>query len=296
MSTFRYSNNVMVPLIGNRKNLIVFTLVVLALGFAACSDDDGFRDDPRSSDATGNSVQKDGPPGANPSDDFEPEPGQLPGRMHGNRTHGIWPQVWSQHAPSIQSWEYKVNCSPAASHAEHCFLSDLTSVKVTTPSGELIELEKDFNTNGFSGEVTRRWVLYGPKSGDLPEKGDYVFSYSRGSELMYEQVVSYDSGVISYPTGIEWKRSAKDIVVNWNPPPEASEEMHYKALIWQAEDTPEVFISDVFDWDADTAVLKDVPMIVGGKYSLNVAIYFDDGYAYSEYVVFEWPESADSGY
>ncbi len=295
MSNFRLSNNIMVTLISNRTNLIVFMLVVLILGFSGCNDDEGFRDDPRSTD-TGGGVQKDRPPGANSSDDFEPEPGQLPGRMHGNRTYGIWPQVWSQHAPSIKSWEYKVNCDLAESHTDHCFLSDLTSVRVTTPSGELIELEKDFNTNGFSGEVTRRWVLYGPESGDLPEKGDYVFSYSRGSELMYEQIVSYDSGVISYPTGIEWKRSAKDIVVNWNPPPEASEEMHYKALIWQADDTPEVFISDVFDWDADTAVLKDVPMIVGGKYSLNVAIYFDDGYAYSEYVIFEWPESEDSGY
>jgi hypothetical protein len=32
-------------------------------------------------------------------------------------------------------------------------------------------------------------------------------------------------------------------------------------------------------------------MLVGGKYSLNVAIFFDDGYAYSEYIIFEWPES-----
>lgn len=31
-------------------------------------------------------------------------------------------------------------------------------------------------------------------------------------------------------------------------------------------------------------------MLVGGKYSLNVAIFFDDGYAYSEYIIFEWPE------
>jgi len=62
--------------------------------------------------------------------------------MHGDRTHGIWPQVWSQHAPSIQSWEYKVNCGDASSHEQACFLSDLTSVVVTTPAGELIELEK----------------------------------------------------------------------------------------------------------------------------------------------------------
>lgn len=41
--------------------------------------------------------------------------------------------------------------------------------------------------------------------------------------------------------------------------------------------------------DADTAVLHDVPMIEGGRYSLNLALFFDDGYAYSDYVILEWP-------
>tara|TARA_B100000959_G_scaffold285918_1_gene362390 strand:+ start:1658 stop:1825 length:168 start_codon:yes stop_codon:yes gene_type:complete len=49
-----------------------------------------------------------------------------------------------------------------------------------------------------------------------------------------------------------------------------------------------MFISDVFDWDANSAVLRDVPMLEGGIYSLNVAVYFGEGYAYSEYVIFEW--------
>lgn len=31
-------------------------------------------------------------------------------------------------------------------------------------------------------------------------------------------------------------------------------------------------------------------MIVGGKYSLNVAIIFDTGYTCIEYIIFEWPE------
>jgi hypothetical protein len=43
--------------------------------------------------------------------------------------------------------------------------------------------------------------------------------------------------------------------VTWNPPAEAEKGMWYKPIIWQVEDTPEVLISDVFDWDADTAVL-----------------------------------------
>ena len=172
----------------------------------------------------------------------------------------------------------------------------MTSVAVTTPSGGVIELEKDFNTNEFSGEITRRWVLYGPADGDLPAKGDYVFSYSQGVELVYEQVIPYDSGVVSYPTEVEWKRDGRDIVVKWYPPAEASKYMHYQAMIFQLEDTPEVFISNVFNWDVDTAVLRDVPLIVGGRYSLNVGIYFEDGYAYSEYVIFDWPEPGDTGY
>ena len=186
--------------------LVVFVFAPVL--FAACGDEgEGFRNDPRF-DPT--------PPDATPFD--EAEDGELPGRTDGDRTYGIWPQVWSQHAPGIQSWEYKVNCGEASGHEEPCFLSDLTSVAVTTPSGDVIELEQDFNTNDYSGEITRRWVRYGPEDGDLPERGDYVFSYSRGPELLYEQAVAYESDVISYPTNVEWKRTGSDIVVNWTPP------------------------------------------------------------------------------
>ena len=299
----------LVRITGLKSRLLLLAVIALVSVFAvvACGEgDEGFRADPREGD------NRSGGPGPEPAakpadDDFTDDPrvadqavpsdsspaiggDKLPGRMHGDRTHGIWPQVWSQHAPDVQSWEYKVNCGDAKSHTELCFLTDLTSVRVATPSGELIELEKDFNTNEFSGEITRRWVLYGPEDGDLPEQGDYVFSYSTDSELVYEQVVPYESGVISYPTGVEWRRSARDIVVDWIPPAEAAEGMTYKALIWQVEDTPELFISEQFAWDDDSGVLPNVPMIVGGTYSLNVAIFFDDGYAYSEYIIFEWPE------
>jgi hypothetical protein len=83
----------------------------------------------------------------------------------------IYPQVWSQHQdggaePDIRSWEYKVNCANGAtSHTDFCFLSDLSSVTVTDPNNNVIALDKDFNTNLFSGEVTRRWVKYGPSNG-----------------------------------------------------------------------------------------------------------------------------------
>jgi hypothetical protein len=303
----------------DRLKIGLFVLIAFtAIAMVACGDEEGdFKEDPRNGEQSGGEQPRSNPldegfddprvdvsqvdPSSAPTDPPEAAPGSstdgmLPGRMHGDRTHGIWPQVWSQHAPAVQSWEYKVNCGEATSHTEPCFLSDLTSVAVTTPSGEIIELERDFSTNGFSGEITRRWVLYGPEDGDLPVRGDYVFSYSREQELIYEQVVPYDSGVISFPTGVEWKRSGRDLIVEWMPPAEAAEGMTYKAIIWQVEDTPELFISEQFEWDADSGELRDVPMIVGGQYSLNVAIFFDDGYAYSDYVIFEWPEPGDTGY
>ena len=213
----------------------------------------------------------------------------VPNRGHGNRTHQIWPQVWSQHGPEVQSWEYKVNCNEDSGSGMECFLADLTSVVVTTPAGEKIELDKDFNINDFSGEVTRRWVRYGPKDGSLPEPGDYTFSYWRGSDLVYEQSVPYDSGVISYPTGVGWKRSGQDLRVWWIPPPEAASGMHYKVLVWPVGPTSDMPISQVFDWNGTSGLLQDIPLLEGTSYRLNVMIAFSDGYAYSDDVFFDWP-------
>ena len=213
----------------------------------------------------------------------------VPDRRHGDRTHQIWPEVWSQHGPGVQSWEYKVNCHEDSGSGMECFLSDLTSVVVTTPAGERIELEKDFNINNFSGEVTRRWVRYGPKDSSLPEPGEYTFSYWRGSDLVYEQSVPYDAGVISYPTGVGWKRSGQGIVVWWIPPPEAASGMHYKVLVWPVMNPPDVPISQVFDWNATSGLLQNVPLLEGISYRLNVMIGFSDGYAYSDDVFFDWP-------
>jgi len=229
----------------SRISLVLAGIVaLLLLILVACEDDDdGFRADPRSENQSSNQPddqQNDPSQNNGPAPEPELKEGELPGRMHGDRTHGIWPQVWSQHSPAVKSWEYKVNCGEASSHTDPCFFSDLSSVRVTTPSGDRIELEKDFNANEFSGEITRRWVIYGPQDGDLPDQGDYVFSYNRGDKLLYEQVIPYNSGVISFPTGVEWRRAGQDIVVTCNPPAETEKGMWYKPIIWQVEDTPEV--------------------------------------------------------
>src|SRR3989344_3988085 len=74
----------------------------------------------------------------------------------------FFPEVWSQHSPYGQSYEFKVNCFGDYQILNECFLWDLDSVKVISPNGTVYFLNKDFNINNYSGEVTRRWVLYGP--------------------------------------------------------------------------------------------------------------------------------------
>lgn len=262
----------------SRLTYVVLLATVVVVLLAACGDAEGNRGnfDP-------------GPDGSGQDRHGQRGPGPTPDpRMEGNRLHDIWPQVWSQHAPGVKSWEYKVNCGLANSHTDPCFLSDLTAVNVETPSGSVTELDFDFNTNEYSGEITRRWVKYGPPEGTLPEPGDYIFRYWRGDELTYEQAVPYRSEPISYPADVEWRREGDDIFVEWTAPPEVDSSMSYKAIIWQTDDSPPITVSKQFDWDETSGVMEDVPLSAGGSYSLNVAVYFADGYAYSEYILFDW--------
>ena len=68
--------------------------------------------------------------------------------------------------------------------------------------------------------------------------------------------------------------------------------MHYKVLVWPVVNPPDVPISQVFDWNATSGLLQDVPLLEGASYRLNVMIGFSDGYAYSEDVFFDWPPLA----
>ena len=89
------------------------------------------------------------------------------------------PEVWSQNSPAGESYEYKVNewqCSFIDSELETGFLSEIDAVRVITPDGEVFWLNRDFNINSYSGEVTRRFVLYGPEKAHLPVSGKYVLS------------------------------------------------------------------------------------------------------------------------
>ena len=60
-------------------------------------------------------------------------------------------------------------------------------------------------------------------------------------------------------------------------------------IAWPLVNPPDEPISLVFDWDATSGVLQDVPFLEGASYRFNVAIFFSEGYAYSDDVIFEWP-------
>src|SRR3989344_6158141 len=66
----------------------------------------------------------------------------------------IYPEVWSMNGHDGQGYEYKVNCGPDYVELETCFLWNLTSIIVVHPNGTKFELNKDFNVNNYSGEIT----------------------------------------------------------------------------------------------------------------------------------------------
>lgn len=250
-----------------RTSWVLAVTAVLAFAVVACSSDDGAPRDPTSSAST---------------------TGPLDPRVAVQQSHGIWPQVWSQHAPGVDSFEFKVNCDSTDSVDEPCFLSDLDAVEVVTPDARTFALERDFNVNEYSGEVTRRWVLYGPPDGALPAPGEYRFRYLRDGVALLEQPVLYEPAAIDFPTNVEWEREAGSLRVTWTAPAGVAPGMHYKVILWNEAGTPDAFVSLVFPWDATMGLLPDVPFVDGGTYSLNVAVFFDDGYAYSEYVPVDW--------
>ena len=60
---------------------------------------------------------------------------------------------------------------------------DVNGVVVVSLDQREFDLQMDFNINAYSGEVTRRWVLYGSSGGGLPMPGKYqVFYYRDGIE------------------------------------------------------------------------------------------------------------------
>ena len=203
-------------------------------------------------------------------------------------TYKIFPEVWSQHSPYGSSYEFKVNCFGDYEKLEECFLWNVDSVRVVPPNSTIYNLNKDFNVNNYSGEITRRWVLYGPYNASLPSKGNYTFEFIINDSLIVKDVVFYEPSMIGYPTGVSWERRVDDLYVSWVPPEGVGEDDFYKVIVWEEYGTPDTFISNRFNGLKVDAVLPNVPFIEEGNYSVNVAVYFKDGYAFSEYIKFQW--------
>ncbi|MEK9658417.1 MAG: hypothetical protein VW450_00510 [Chloroflexota bacterium] len=94
-----------------------------------------------------------------------------------------WPEVWSSNGFDEATYEFKSNCFDEYEALEACPLWEGTRVAVQTLGGQVHEQEKDFNVIVYSGEVTRRWVLYGPAGAGLPTPGVHTFRYYQGDEV-----------------------------------------------------------------------------------------------------------------
>jgi hypothetical protein len=197
----------------------------------------------------------------------------------------VYPEVWTKNGYDGESYEFKSNCGPDYDTLETCFLYDVTRVTVTNPSGKVFELDKDFNVNEFSGEITRRWVLYGPPDGKLPESGTYKFEYYENDDVTLTQAFDYQPQIISYPSNISWQQDGNDLLVNWTPPDGVQQGMWYKVLIFHGSEQP---ISQEVEWDANSARLINVPLNSGEEASLNVSSYFSGGYAYPKNIDITW--------
>jgi len=212
--------------------------------------------------------------------------GKLGSLIKGNE---LYCEVWSQNGPDGASFEFKVNDFTEYDDLKQGYLWECEEVIVETPEGKNYSLNKDYNINIYSGEVTRRWVLYGPANAGLPSSGTYKFYFIHNGSVDLIKTVEYEQNNISYPKEIQWNRDQNDLEVNWNAPEGDKSEVWYKVLVF-GETNASFFISQQFDdGSVESATLKDVPLTVGHNYSLNVAIYYSGGYAYSEYIPFEWP-------
>ena len=197
----------------------------------------------------------------------------------------IYPQVWSFNGYSGQSYEYKVNCFGNYSKLEECFLWDLTKVLVTSTNGTVFILNKDFNIQNYSGEITRRWVLYGPLNGSLPANGQYVFGYYKNEKLVLEQKVDYFQEIMDYPKNVTWMRDGNGITVSWTPAAGMRKGMTYKVGVTRADNS---LVTKVFEWNASSARMENLPLAEGEKGFVSVGSFFSNGYTSSEYIPIEW--------
>jgi hypothetical protein len=203
----------------------------------------------------------------------------------------ITAHVLSRNSPQGESYEFNVNCQDCQrdhSTPEDCSLYDLDSVKVVCPDGTTYELEKNFSIASYTDEVTRTWALVGEPGDGLPESGEHKFELVKNGEVILTETVDYVQSKISYPTDISWERKDEDLYVEWISPDEVSDDIRFEVTLRNKEGTPSLMISKAAEGDAKSAILEDADLVDAGAYSLNVAVYYEDGYACSDSVLFTW--------
>lgn len=226
-------------------------------------------------------------PSANPTSSKSLSPNSPKPKPSPSPNYDIHAEVWTKNGYDGASYEYKVNCGPNYAILETCFLWDLSRVVVTSPSGTIYDLNKDFNTNAYSGEITRRWVLYGPAGGGLPLSGKYVFTYYKGDSVSLTQELNYTPELVSPPTNITYTKEGNDITISWRAPSGINSKMWYKPSIDPPGNERQI-ISKVIEWDATSAKLEKVPVSAGEQVEVNVAIFFQGGYAYPKPIMITW--------
>ncbi len=199
----------------------------------------------------------------------------------------IYAEVWSYNGADGQSYEYKVNCTGDYPSLETCFLWDLDQVVVTSPGGQTFQLEKDFNIQSYSGEVTRRWVLYGQPGEGLPETGLYVFTFIRDGVTVLVRSIAYERSIVPIATNVVVTQVGGDLHVSWKPPEGITPDTGYKVLVYEAN-TWVYAASMSFPGDSHEATLPNPPLVPGRRYELNVMLGGNHGYSASEHVFFTW--------
>lgn len=208
-------------------------------------------------------------------------------KLESFRVSDVYPQVWSHNSPFGKAFEYKVNCDFDFQILETCFLWDIDQVIVTNPKGEKTALNKDFNENSYSGEITRRWVLYGPYGSGLPENGKYIFTYYRDNQIVLTQEVNYNQSILEMATEITVNQEGTGLHVKWLPPQGVTADMWYKVIIWD-DQTGQMAASQTYPADSQDIFMPNLPLIPDRVYYVVVPIYNNFGFAESEQIHFKW--------
>lgn len=198
----------------------------------------------------------------------------------------VFPAVMANRNPQgLPAYEYKTNCSQNYVELETCFLWDLTDVTTTTPSGKVFHLYKDFNINPFSGEVTRRWVLYGPDGSGYPEDGTYLFSYYKDDQIILEQQLEYTFSIATPVSEIQAVQIGNSLEVDWVPPADMNSDKWYKVYVSQNR---KILYSQRFDWNVTHALLPDLNLTAGEVYEIDVDVFSSETSSGGPTFLLEW--------